>query len=324
MTYSNTLQGRFVATGYPAAAMLFVSLLLWVGGYLCSVGSGSTTLASFGLDFFGDLFSRAVSLLSYICAALLLNHIYLFERRVPYLPHIFLWLVSVQMFLHPDCVIAPTLLFFLLAAAQLMSCSQEQGQQRVVYGAFAILSFSSLFFLQFIYLFPLFLIYLWVGNVYSAKNLFAALLGVATPYWLLFGTLFVAPSLDGLLLPQKMGLLNLLTPATLSFSLQQLVTLATEMLVLVVAVSLFFTSSLPAKPLLRRRLLFVFITNVYLLLFSFALPQDYALLLAWRLPGDAVMAVYVFSMRVTRLSNIYFIVLNILWLVTALLCLWIV
>ena len=304
--------------------MLFVSLLLWVGGYLGSVGSASTTLASWGLDFFGDLFSRAVSLLSYICAALVLNHIYLFERRVPYLPHIFLWLVSVQMFLHPDCVIAPTLLFFLLSVAQLISCCQEKGQQRVLYGAFAILSFSSLFFLQFVYLFPLFFVYLWVGNVFSAKNLFAALLGALTPYWLLLGILFVAPSLDGLLLPQKMGMLNLLTPATLSFTLQQLVTLATELLVLVVAVSLFVTSSLPAKPLLRRRLLFVFIANVYLLLLSFALPQDYALLLAWRLPGNAIMAVYVFSMRVTRLSNVYFVILNILWLVAALLCLWII
>lgn len=322
MTYNNTLQGRFAAAGYPAATMLFASLVLWVAGYLLSLGSCGTILASLGLDFIGDAVSRLVSLLSYVCAAFLLGHIYIFERRVPFLLHIFLWLVSVQMLLHPDFVMAAALLFFLIAVAQLLSCSMSEGREQSVYWAFAILSFSSLFLLQFAYLLPLFLAYLWIGNIFSIRNLFAALLGVATPYWLLFGALFVLPSLDALLIPLKLGALNISTPAAISFSLQEWVTLAMELLVLVVAVSTFFVSSLPAKPLLRRRLLFLFVLNAFLLLLSFAVPQDYVLLLAWRLPVDAVMVGYVLSMKVTRLSNIYFIVLNILWLVMAALCIW--
>lgn len=322
MTYNNTLQGRFVAAGYPAAAMLFASLVLWVAGYLLSLGNGSTILASLGLDFIGDAVSRSMSLLSYVCAAFLLGHIYIFERRVPFLLHIFLWLVSVQMLLHPDFVIAAALLFFLIAVAQLLSCSMSEGQEQSVYGAFAILSFSSLFLLQFAYLLPLFLAYLWIGNIFSVKNLFAALLGVATPYWLLFGALFVFPSLDALMIPLKLGVLNISTPAAISFSLQEWVTLAIELLTLVVAVSTFFVSSLPAKPLLRRRLLFLFVLNAFLLFMPFVVPQDYALLLVWRLPVDAVLVAYVLSMKVTRLSNIYFIVLNILWLVIAALCIW--
>lgn len=322
MTYNNTLQGRFVAAGYPAAAMLFASLVLWVAGYLLSLGSCGTILASLGLDFIGDAVSRLVSLLSYVCAAFLLGHIYIFERRVPFLLHIFLWLVSVQMLLQPDFVIAAALLFFLIAVAQLLSCSMSEGREQSVYWAFAILSFSSLFLLQFAYLLPLFLAYLWIGNIFSIRNLFAALLGVATPYWLLFGALFVLPSLDALLIPLKLGALNISTPAAISFSLQEWVTLAMELLVLVVAVSTFFVSSLPAKPLLRRRLSFLFVLNAFLLLLPFVVPQDYALLLAWRLPVDAVMVGYVLSMKVTRLSNIYFIVLNILWLVMAALCIW--
>ena len=322
MTYNNTLQGRFVAAGYPAVAMLFASLLLWVAGYLFSLGGDCAILASLGLDFIGDALSRVVSLLSYVCAAFLLGHIYIFERRVPFLLHIFLWLVSVQMFLHPDIIVAAALLFFLIAVAQLLSCSMCEGQEQSLYCAFAILSFSSLFLLQFAYLLPLFIAYLWVGNIFSIKNLFAALLGVTTPYWLLFGTLFVFPSLDALLIPLKLGVLNILTPAAISFSLQEWVTLAMELLVLVVAVSTFFASSLPAKPLLRRRLVFLFVLNAFLLIMPFVVPQDYALLLAWSLPIDAVMVAYVLSIKLTRLSNIYFIVLNILWLVIALLCLW--
>ena len=324
MTYNNTLQGRFVATGYPAAAMLFVSLLLWVAGYLFSIGSGFTLLDSIGLNFIDELFARALSLLACVCAALVLHNLYLFERRVPYLFSLFLWLLSVHLFLQPDYVIAVALLLFLLAVAQLISCCQETGQERAVFVAFAILSFSSLFLLQFVYLLPLFIAYLWVGNIFSVKRLFAALLGTVTPYWLLLGSLFVVPSLDGFLIPLKIGLLNITTPAVIDFALQQWLTLAMEILVLLVTLFVFFSSALPAKPLLRRRLLYMLIIDIYLLLLSFVVPQDYKLLLAWRLPTIAVMAAYVFSMNITRLSNIYFITLNIMWLAIAAACLWII
>lgn len=304
--------------------MLFVSLLLWVAGYFFHVGSGTAFLDSIGLNFIGELLSRLFSLLAYVCVALVLNHLYLFEQRVPYLPHIFLWLVSVHLFLQPDYLVATASLFFLLSVAQLLSCCQESGQERAIYSAFAILSFSSLFLLQFAYLLPLFFVYLWVARIWSFKNLFAALLGVVTPYWFLCALIFVEPSLDVLLLPMKFGVLCITAPAAVNLSLPACVSLVMELLVVVVALSLFFVSSLPAKPLLRRRFLFLIIVNLYLLLLQFVVPQDYSLLLAWRLPGVAVMAAFVFSMRVTRLSNIYFIILNVMWLVTAALCLWMV
>lgn len=322
MTYNNTLQGRFVTAGYPVVAMLFVSLLLWIVGYLFSLGSSSAILETLGLNFIGDAFARIFSLLSYVCVALLLTHIYLFERRLPFLMPLFMWLASVQFLLHADYLIALSLLFFLLAVAQLLSCSQNKGQERGIYAAFAILSFSSLFLFQFTYIIPLFFIYLWIADIFNLKNLFAAILGVVTPYWLLFGTLYVIPSLGEILIPLKYGVLNMLSPATLDLSPHEWITLAVEFIVWGVALFTFFASSLPAKQLLRRRLLFIFIVNIYLQIVSFVLPQDYMLLLAWRLPGLAIMSAYVFSMKVTRLSNIYFIAINTVWLAIAALCLW--
>ncbi len=304
--------------------MLFVSLFLWVAGFLFSVGSSSAMLNSLGLNFVGETFARILSLLSYVCAALVLNHLYLFERRVSYLPHIFLWLVSIHVFLQPDYAVSLSLLFLLLSVAQLLSCIQERGQERAVYAAFAILSFSSLFLLQFIYLLPLFFVYLWIAKIFCARNFFAALLGAVTPYWFLFGAIFVFPSLAGLLIPVRFGLLRMFAYTDIVFSPQVCVTLLVELLVMIVALVVFFVSSLPAKPLLRRRMIFLFLVNACLLLLSFVVPQEYSLLLAWRMPGIAIMATYVFSMRVTRLSNIYFIVLNILWLIIAALCLWII
>lgn len=304
--------------------MLFVSLFLWVTGYIFSIGCSSAMLNSLGLNFVGDAFARALSLLSYVCVALVLNHLYLFERRVPYMPHIFLWLVSIHVFLQPDYVVSLSLLILLLSLAQLLSCTQERGQERAVYAAFATLSFSSLFLLQFVYLIPLFFAYLWIAKILCVRNFFAALLGVVTPYWLLLGIVFVFPSLSGLLIPVKFGLLKMFVCTDMAFSLQAWVTLLVEIFVMLVALVVFFASSIPAKPLLRRRMLFLFLVNGCLFLLSFVVPQDYSLLLAWRLPGVAIMATYVFSMRVTRLSNIYFIVINILWLIIAALCLWII
>lgn len=324
MTYKNTLQGRFVATGFPAAAMLFVSLLLWGVGCFFSVGSSSTILNSLGLNFIGDVGARLFSLLAYACVALVLGNLYLFERRVSFLPHIFLWLTAVLLFLQPDYLIALSLLFFVISVAQLFSCSRESEPHRGVCVAFAILSFSSLFLLQFAYLIPLFFFYLWLSNILVWRTFFAALIGFVTPLWLLFGVLFVFPSLDGFLIPLRLGLLNAAAPATVVFSVQSWAILAMELLVMLVAVAQFFISSLPAKPLLRHRLLFVIVVNVFLLLLSFVQPQDYSLLLAWRLPGLAIMASYIFSGRITRLSNIYFILLNIMWLVIAAMCLWII
>ena len=71
------------------------------------------------------------------------------------------------------------------------------------------------------------------------------------------------------------------------------------------------------------RLLFVILLNLFMWLLAWVLPQDFFLLLAWRLPGAAIMASYVFAVKVTRLANIYFIVLNTLLIFIAACCLWI-
>ena len=324
MTYKNSLQGRFVGSVTLVIVMFVASLLLWGAGALLGICSATPTLLSAaGFDYVGDFVARFLSLLALLSAALVLNHIHLFERRVHWLSPLFIWVASVLMFIHVDYISSLSVLLLVLSLAQLFTCVQETGQERAIFGAFAVLSFSSLFLLQFICLLPLFVLYLFMARVSRARNLLAALLGAVTPWWLLLGLYYVFPSLEILLLPARVCYEILITAASLSFSLPLLVVTGMELLVMVVAVGCFAVSSSPAKPLLRRRLLFIMLLNIYLMVLSFLLPQDYLLLLMWRLPGVAVMLSYTLSMRVTRISNLYFIFLNIVWLSIAIICLWI-
>ena len=324
MTYNKSLQGRFVGSVTPVVVMFAASLVLWITGAVLGTGSATPTLLSLaGLNFVGDFFARFLSLLAFLSVALVLNHLYLFERRVHWLSPLFMWLSAVCMFAHVDYLSSISSLFLVLSIAQLLSCVQEAGQERSFYGAFALLSFSSLFLLQFLYLLPLFVAYLFIARISRVKNMLAALLGTVTPWWLLLGMVYVFPSLDTLLLPARMCYENIVTGAEISYTALPLVIAGVEVLALVVAVGCFVVSSLPAKPLLRHRLLFIMLLNIYLLLLSFALPQDYMMFLVWRLPGLAILVSYTLSMRVTKLSNFYFIFLNVVWLFIAGLCLWI-
>ena len=323
MTYNKSLQGRFVAAGYPAATMLVVAALLWLAGGWGEMGGVRTFPDTIGLDFVGDIPARAISLLSYVAAAFILGNLYLFEKRLHWLSPVFLWVVSVMFFLHRDYLTALSVMAFVLVLAQVFYACRDVGDVRSLYGAFALLSFLSLFLLQFIYLLPLFLGFFLLTKARSVRGFFAALLGVITPYWMLWGVSFVFPQAFWLTLPLEASYLNIITPAAISLSPLLLFVQFMECVVWIAALVYFFNSSFPSKPLLRKRLLLFMCLNLYLWLLSWVVPQDYVLLLAWRLPGVAVMASYLFAVKITKFSNILFVLINVLWIIIAVWCLWI-
>ena len=321
MTYRNSLQGRFVATGYPAAGMLFVSIFLWIVGAV--LGSyGCSTLSVFGQV--SDAVGRVLSFAAYGIVALVLNNIYLFERRVAWLPLVFFWLTAVQPLVQSDCVTAFSLLLFVLSVAQLFVCCRETGHERAIFGAFALLATSSLLYVQFLLLLPLFVVYMFISHMATVRNFMSAFLGVLTPCWLVAGLIYLFPALMGVIIPSDSSFAAMVPSfAASELPLSYYAALIPELLVWVVAVYIFVASSYPAKPLLRRRILFLMLLNMYLFVLSFVLPGCGLLLLTWRLPGFAVLASYTFSTKVTKVSNIYFVSLNVAWLLIALLCLWI-
>lgn len=319
MTYSKSLQGRFVATGYPAAGMAFVSLLLWAFGALFGVGDCCLLPDVLGLGYWG---SRLLSLFLYASVAFMLGSLYILERRAQWLPSLFFLLPAVFMFVQPCYATALSLFLLLLSVMKLFQCVADKGQECALFGAFALLSFSSLLLVQIALLLPLFVAYMYIARIAGIRNLMAAFLGVFTPYWLLLGVVYAFPSAGILLLPLKASFAQLTSFAGGEYPSLFLAWVAMEVIVWMVATYIYVSSFYPAKPLLRRRFLFVILLNVYLMLLSFAIPHNFLLFLAWRMPGVAIMSSYVFAMKVTRWSNIYFILLNAAWLSIAFVCLW--
>ena len=320
MTYRNSLQGRFVATGYPAAGMAFVSIILWAAAALFAIDGYNPLPGILPLGFWS---SRLLSLVLYVLAALLLGQLYVLERRAQWLPSLFMWFTAVFMFVQPCYTVALSVLLLLLSVAQLLSCVADKGQERAVFGAFAMLSFSSLLCVQSVLLLPMFFAYMFISRVTGWRNFMAALLGVATPWWLLLGTVYMFPSLSVMLQPLSSSGEALVSFTGFSCPPVFYAWVAVEFVVWAVATYIFASSFYPAKTLLRRRFLFFILLNVYLMLLTFAVPHNFLLFLVWRMPGLAIMASYIFAMKVTKLSNIFFISLNAVWLLIAFVCLWI-
>ena len=86
-----------------------------------------------------------------------------------------------------------------------------------------------------------------------------------------------------------------------------------QLLVLVPFVVIFMNSTVPGKPFLRRRLAFLIYLNVALLLLSLLYNDDFPSYYMMSLPTVAVMVGYIFTIKVSKPMNWFFIVVNILW-----------
>ena len=92
--------------------------------------------------------------------------------------------------------------------------------------------------------------------------------------------------------------------------------------VLLPAVFAFVGSASPAKPLLRRRLTFVIVANIYLLLLFVIVDGGSGFFYICQLPFVAILASYLFAKKETRMSNVYMIFINIIMVAMATQSLW--
>ena len=113
--------------------------------------------------------------------------------------------------------------------------------------------------------------------------------------------------------------------ATLKISsLVNILFIGVGLLVLLPFIVLFSNSATPGKPLLRKRLQFFAILNLYLMTLSLLYSWDSILYYIWSLPSFAVMLTYIFSLNITRFSKYYFILVNMILLSIAPLSLWLI
>lgn len=312
MIYNKSLQGRFVSGLYTPVVLLVVALALWGCNTFVHSSVGSGEIPYYGA-FSGTFLSSLLSLLLYLASFFVLRSIDLFERRLRFMPALFV-LFAVALPLSDNSVCLFSLLLVMLSAALLFHSQQSKFVERTLFSAFAFLGCTSLLFPQALLLFVPFLAFLFYSNVFSVKRLLSALLGAITPFWFAFGIAYIFPTAGVLLEPFCCLSGTMFSFAFPQFSPMQLLLLAMEAMIIVPAIMKFAGSSVPAKPQLRRRVMFVLVMNIYLLLLSPFMSGSLHLLFLWQVPGLAMMFSYIISFKFNRLTNIYFILFDIVLL----------
>ena len=322
MTCSRTLQGRFVLGRYTSLILLLLSVTVWTVGIFTTISPAHVGWPGYTFVVPGKFFSVALPLASHVAIAAMLGTFNVHERRINWFASLYIFLASVSVFINHDITASFSSLLFVLVMWQLFNCHQGATASGSVFTSFALLGLSSFILPQFIILIPMLVVYILMMNIRGTKCMAAGILGLMLPFWFLFGITYVWPEASGIMpsVDEMVGMVDF--PSLVRLTPLSALVLVMELGIMIPAILLFVRSSVPSKPHLRRKLLFLMIVNAYLLVLSFFSNPDYWLMYAWRLPGLAVMASYIFSFRVTRLSNIYFILVFIIWFVIAVLGIW--
>lgn len=323
MIYNRSLQGRFVSGKYTPLILLFLSVVVWGIGLFCLPMPASTLWPMHMFCVPGGLLAVVVPLLCYVAMALILGMLHLHERRISWFTSLYFFLISVSVSIHCDIVCAVAAVLFMTAMTALLSCHPGEGAEGGLFTAYALLGFMSCLLPQFLFLLPLFVVYLFVANVFGIRRFLAAMLGLLMPFWFLFGIIYIWPRVAAVVPASDVLLQCLAFFDVVQFTPLKILLLVTELAIMLPAMTMFVGSSVPSKPFLRRRLLFIMITNSYLLVLSIVSAPNFEMLYAWRVPGIAVLASYLFSQKVTKLSSIYFLIISIMWLAVAVFGIWV-
>ena len=322
MTYNNSLQGRFVLGKHTPVILLLLSLVAWGVGVFAVPVVPVQKWAGFDFCQVGSLLANVVSLACCVLSAFMLNSLYLSERRIHWLTALYTWIVSLSLFAHGNMVWAVSALLFMVLLTMLFMCQPASRIEGSLFAAFSVLGLASLLLPQFLLLLPLGVVYMLSVNIMSLKWFMAALLGFAAPFWLVYGTVYVYPAAEIILHPFNEAIGGLLTLSVAEPRPIRLLLTLMELGIILPAIVLFVGSSVPGKPLLRRRLSFVMLTSVWLLILSWLYAGDFEFFYMWRTPLIAIMASYLFTLKVTKVANIYFVFINILWLAVAAFSIW--
>ena len=236
---------------------------------------------------------------------------------------VFIWLVAISVFPLDNCWVALSVLLYVVSFSVLLLSQNAVAFVQVIYTAFAIVGFASLLTPLFLYLIPPFLLFSFYTQVMGPRGLTAAILGIATPYWLLFGGEYVFPGLQCITEPFLSAVDNVFSFALPHLNLADILLLVISLTVLLSAVAIFFGRTSLAKPFLRRRISYLMWQNLYLILLACFVKQAWPVLYSWSLPAQAVLLAFVFSGKPTKVSNICFVLTCIYMLAVAVYSLWV-
>ena len=263
-----------------------------------------------------------LSVLMYVLAALLLSRQTFFDRAVKWKGALYLWFVALSTFANGNAAVAFAALLFLLSFVVLLFAQYGTDTVAPLFTSFMLLGVLSFVAPHSLYFLPLYLLFCSMTNTLSVRGVAASLLGLLTPFWLVMGTAYVLPGVNVITESFLAALPAIFDVEFPSFSLPNMLLLIFELSVLLPAMFLFVGGTSPAKPLLRRRLSFITVAAVYLLLLCTIVSGGAQFFYACQLPFVAILASYVLARKETKLLNIYFVILNVLMIAIATSPLW--
>ena len=300
------MQARFVSGRLTPVWLFTASLLLWVVRVVADAFLGAE------MTFAGYFVPLLLSLLCYVAATVILDVSFLFERRVRWLSAMFMWLAAVSSSVCGVGLEALAVLFLAIVVYRLFACKLGDEAFYGLFSVFVTVGCASLILPQFILLLPLFIVYSLLSTRGGIRGFLAISLGFSLPYLLIYGVDTLFPGV----VPWKLMGEGLVCLRALSLRMPvwyQGVLVLLQLLVLVPFVVIFMNSAVPGKPFLRRRLTFLIYLNVALLLLSLLYNDNFPSYYMMSLPTVAVMVGYIFTIKVSKPMNWFFIVVNILW-----------
>ena len=316
------LHGCFASSRYTSTVLFVLSLLVMLSAaWLPALGA---SVAQPALPaFLGAFSSRIVSALLYVFAAILLSRQTFFDRGVRWLGALYLWFVAVCTFVNGNPVIAFAALLFLISIILLLFCQYSVNPVGLLFASFLLLGVLTFVTPYSLFFIPLYLLCCLLTNIFSARGVAASLLGLITPFWLVIGTAYLFPVVNDALMPFFENVSAIFSIAFSGVTLLHLLLIVLVLVVLIPSAVAFVGSASPAKPLLRRRISFVIVANIYLLLLFLVVAGGAGLFFMCQLPFVAILASYLFAKKETKLSNVYLIFINIIMVAVATQSLWV-
>lgn len=319
MIYNKSWQGRFVSGRATALILIGVSLLMWLVGMFLDTPVDDLSVSGVRI---GNVMQRCITFICFAAAATMMSSWYVFDRRIHWFLSLFFCLSGLSLFVHGCVGYSFSLLFFIIVIQRIFSCQAGEDCRYTLFSAFALFGLATMLFPQFITLLPVFAFYISITSLAGRRELLSILLGLLTPYWFLFGIDYIFPDVvaqSGFFVAPVVYLTSVTLKIT---SLANIIFLVVGLLVLIPFMLIFSNSASPGKPLLRKRLQFFALLNLYLMTLSLFYSQDAVLYYIWSLPSLAVMMTYIFSLNVTRFSRYYFVIVCLVWLAMPPVCLW--
>ena len=266
---------------------------------------------------------RFASLLFSLLASVLMASYAVLERRVAWQSCMMMLVASMAFNVQSDASAFFSMVLPVVVIGLLFRCDTLNDVVHTLYTLFLVATALALIFPQLLIMLPLLLLYPAFSGKLSAKAFLAALLGFATPLWIVVALVYLFPSLSPLIDSPREAVAALWQIPRVALSPAKMVLFVAEFVVALPAMIHFFVTASIGRTHLRRRMIFCIVLDVVLWLAGWLRPELLVFFFVWRLPIYSLLSAYFFSVLPPKMSNVYFISSLLLWLVADIVGIWI-